>query len=106
MLLKLNYVRESIYVRIRMTLSGVKMNGICPPPTSRTSTMAMKPYILSATKHINLRIPSPMVRIFYQETLEMVFFIIALIVQMKTHSRRKWVTMNLEMKLINLGQIG
>ena len=104
MLMKLNYVRESIYVRTRMTLSGVKMNGICPPPTSRTST-TLTTYILSATKHINLRIPSPMVRIFYQETLEMVLFIIALIVQMKIHSR-KWVTMNLEMKLINLGQIG
>ena len=105
MLMKLKYVRESIYVRTRMTLNGVKMNGICPPPTSRTSTIPMKTYILSATKHINLRILSPMVRIFYQEKLEMVLFMIVLIVQMKTHSR-KWVTMNLEMKLINLGQIG
>ena len=105
MLMKLKYARESIYVRTRMTLNGVKMNGICPPPTSRTSTIPLKPYILSATKRINSKIPCQMVRIFYQETLEMDLFIIALIVQMKTHSR-KWVTMNLEMKLINLGQIG
>ena len=33
-LMKLNCVWESIYVRIRMTLSGAKMNGICLLPIS------------------------------------------------------------------------
>ena len=105
-LMKLNCVRESHYVRIRMTLSGVKMYGNCLLSTSQTSwkwgAIILTP---SATSHLNLKILSLMARIYMQKTLEMVFFTIALIEQMRIHSR-KLVTINLMMKVKNLGQIG
>jgi hypothetical protein len=67
--MKLNCVKESLYVGMGMTLSGAKMYGNCLLLISQILWIkGVTMFILSAPREINLRILSLTVKILLQTT--------------------------------------